>query len=430
MSDRLKNGHSTVALPCEWRRDKIARLCELIGSGGTPPTGNPDFYNGGIPWVQTGDLKDDWLNETEKTITEEGLRNSAAQLYPKNTLLVAMYGATIGKLGILKFFAAVNQACCALVVRKTIDMRFMFYTLRSLRADLIAEALGGGQQNIGQETIKQTYVVHPPLPEQQRIAAYLDASCTAIDAAVGAKRRQLEVLNDLRKSIIQSAVTKGFDMHVVTRDSGSEDFGRIPVHWRSDRMKDLVVLRNEKTDEASEEVDYLELEDIESSTGRILNRRNTVDVQSAVTIFRKGDVLFGKLRPYLSKYIHADFDGKCTGEILAFRPIKITSRFLFYCVASPWFIERCNAIAYGAKMPRVNWQTQLASFVFPLPPVKEQDEICRILDSKLAEIRGIVTAIEAQIATLTSYRKSLTHECVTGQRRVTDADINRVKAHV
>ena len=176
-------------------------------------------------------------------------------------------------------------------------------------------------------------------------------------------------------------------------------------------------------------MDYLELEDIESSTGRILNRRNTVDVQSAVTIFRKGDVLFGKLRPYLSKYIHADFDGKCTGEILAFRPIKITSRFLFYCVASPWFIERCNAIAYGAKMPRVNWQTQLASFVFPLPPVKEQDEICRILDSKLAEIRSIVTAIEAQIATLTSYRKSLTHECVTGQRRVTDDDISRVKAH-
>lgn len=300
---------------------------------------------------------------------------------------------------------------------------------KSFRAQYEAKAVGVTRFGLSQYAFRSARVPLPPLQEQQRIAAYLDASCTAIDAAVGAKRRQLEVLNDLRKSIIQSAVTKGFDMHVVTRDSGSEDFGRIPVHWRSDRMKDLVVLRNEKTDEASEEVDYLELEDIESSTGRILNRRNTVDVQSAVTIFRKGDVLFGKLRPYLSKYIHADFDGKCTGEILAFRPIKITSRFLFYCVASPWFIERCNAIAYGAKMPRVNWQTQLASFVFPLPPVKEQDEICRILDSKLAEIRSIVTAIEAQIATLTSYRKSLTHECVTGQRRVTDDDISRVKAH-
>lgn len=128
---------------------KIARLCDFIGSGGTPPTGNPDFYDGEIPWVQTGDLIDEWLNETSKTITEEGLRHSAARLYPRNTLLVAMYGATIGKLGILKFSAAVNQACCALVVRKTMNVRFMFYKLRSLRADLIAEALGGGHRISG-----------------------------------------------------------------------------------------------------------------------------------------------------------------------------------------------------------------------------------------------------------------------------------------
>ena len=105
-------------------------------------------------------------------------------------------------------------------------------------------------------------------------------------------------------------------------------------------MKDVVTLRNEKTGVASEEADYLELEDIESGTGRILNRRNTLEVESAVTLFKKGDILFGKLRPYLAKYVHADFDGKCTGEILAFKPARITSRFLFYCIASPWFIER------------------------------------------------------------------------------------------
>jgi restriction endonuclease S subunit len=196
-------------LPREWRRDKIARLCDFVGSGGTPPTGNPDFYDGDIPWVQTGDLDDEWLDETAKTITEEGLRHSAARLYPRNTLLVAMYGATIGKLGILKFSAAVNQACCALVVRKAMDMRFMFYTLRSLRPDLIAEALGGGQQNIGQETIKQIYVIFPPLPEQQRIAAYLDASCAAIDVAVAAKHRQIETLDEIRKSAAHQVLSEG-----------------------------------------------------------------------------------------------------------------------------------------------------------------------------------------------------------------------------
>ena len=413
MSACMQNGHS-VELPREWRRDKIARSCDFIGSGGTPSTGNPDFYDGDIPWVQTGDLDDEWLDETAKTITEEGLRHSAARLYSRNTLLVAMYGATIGKLGILKFSAAVNQACCALIVRKTMDMKFMFYTLRSLRADLIAKALGGGQQNIGQETIKQTYINYPPLPEQQRIAAYLDASCAAIDAAAAAKRRQLKILDALRKTIIHNATTKGINSHAKNKQLRSEMFDSIPAHWNVDRFKDVALLRNEKTDQASEAEDYLELEDMESGTGQILSRRNTLEVESAVTLFEKGDILFGKLRPYLQKYYEAEFDGKCTGEILAFKPIRIRGRFLFYCIASPWFINRCNILAYGAKMPRINWPTQLAQFDLPLPPIEEQDAICAFLDSKLDKIKDIRRGIENQIATLTAYRKSLIHECVTG----------------
>ena len=90
----------------------------------------------------------------------------------------------------------------------------------------------------------------------------------------------------------------------------------LPSGWKFDRLKDVVSLRNDKTDEASPEEDYLELEDLESGTGRILNRRNTLEVESAVTRFKKGDVLFGKLRPYLEKYYEAEFDGKCTGRFL------------------------------------------------------------------------------------------------------------------
>ena len=101
----------------------------------------------------------------------------------------------------------------------------------------------------------------------------------------------------------------------------------LPSGWKYDRLKDVVALRNEKTDEASADEDYLELEDIGSGTGRTLSRRSTLDVESAVTLFKRGDVLFGKLRPYLEKYYEAEFDGKCTGEILAFKPERIASRF-------------------------------------------------------------------------------------------------------
>ena len=166
----------------------------------------------------------------------------------------------------------------------------------------------------------------------------------------------------------------------------------LPKGWAFDRLKDVVSLRNEKTDGASAEEDYLELEDMESGTWRILNRRNTLEVESAVTLFKNGDVLFGKLRPYLEKYYEAEFDGKCTGEILAFKPQRIASRFLFYCVGARWFIGRCNALAYGAKMPRVSWPTQLSQFNVPLPPLPEQQRIAAYLDASCA-------AIDAAVAT-------------------------------
>jgi type I restriction enzyme S subunit len=187
----------------------------------------------------------------------------------------------------------------------------------------------------------------------------------------------------------------------------------LPVGWRFDRFKDVVALRNEKTDEASAEEDYLELEDLESNSGRILSRRNTLEVGSAVTLFKKGDVLFGKLRPYLEKYWEAEFDGKCTGEILAFKPQRIASRFLFYCLGSRWFIERCNALAYGAKMPRVSWPTQLSQFNLPLPPLPEQQRIAAYLDASCAAIDAAVAAKRGQLETLDALRTSIISRAVT-----------------
>ncbi len=187
----------------------------------------------------------------------------------------------------------------------------------------------------------------------------------------------------------------------------------LPNGWAFDRLKDVVALRNEKTDGASADEDYLELEDLESGTGRILNRRNTLEVESAVTLFKKGDVLFGKLRPYLEKYYEAEFDGKCTGEILAFKPERIASRFLFYCVGSRWFIERCNTLAYGAKMPRVSWPTQLSQFNVPLPPFPEQQRIAAYLDASCAAIDAAVAAKRGQLETLDENRKTTIHRVVT-----------------
>jgi type I restriction enzyme S subunit len=384
-------------------------------------TEEPYLRSANIQWtgVDVSDVKTMWFSPVEKR-----------ELPLLRGDLVVNEGGDVGRCAIWNgeieecyFQNAVNRVRA----RKRASTRFLYYWLYNIKLAGFIDAIVG-RTTIAHLTAERLEALPwPDIPpqEQQRIAAYLDASCAAIDAAVAAKRRQIETLTALRKSIIQRVVTKGLNPGAIMRHSGSDDLEEIPSHWRTDRMKDVVKLRNLKTDLGSEEADYLELEDIESGTGRILNRRNTLEVESAVTLFKKGDILFGKLRPYLEKYFQADFDGKCTGEILAFEPDRINSRFLFYCIASPWFIKRCNTLAYGAKMPRVNWQTQLAVFILPLPPADEQEAICDFLDTKLNELSRIVVNIEAQITTLTAYRKSLIHECVTGQRRVTEEDVQR-----
>lgn len=263
----------------------------------------------------------------------------------------------------------------------------------------------------------------PPAKEQKTIADYLDKACQNIDKTITLKQQQLEKLEAYRKSVIHEAVTKGLDKTVPMKYSGVDWLGEIPAHWNIDRLKDVSSLRDEKTATKSSDENYLELEDIGQWTGKILNKRNTLEVASQVNIFYKGDVLFGKLRPYLAKYAHVNFDGKCTGEILAIEPIRVYGGYLAYYVGSKHFINHCDNFSYGAKMPRINWSTQMGTFPIPIPPLfVEQKFIADYLDKASQGIDKTKEIILNQIKILTQYRLSLIHECVTGKKRIYQGD--------
>jgi type I restriction enzyme, S subunit len=305
-------------------------------------------------------------------------------------------------------------------INNSLDGSFLFWALKDevIATQLWREACGVTRWAIASRHIKNSTIPFPPKPEQIAIANYLDKACSDIERVVGIKRKQIENLQQQLKSIIYQTVTKGINKESKLKESNEEWLGRIPQNWKIDRLKDLVELRNEKTDEKSDIEDYLELEDLEKETGRILGFRNTEEVASKVTIFKKDDVLFGKLRPYLNKHYLAKEDGKCTGEILAFKCKKILNRYFEYCISSHGFIETCTIISYGAKMPRVDYTTQLAYFYLPLPSPNEQEIICDTLD-KIKEKNFIVQSkIEKQLENILAYKKSLIHEVVTGKKQV------------
>ena len=175
------------------------------GSGGTPSRKRLEYYGGDIPWIKTGELNDGIVSASEETITEEGLQNSSAKIFPKGSIAIAMYGATIGKLGILGIDAATNQACAVGQPYDFLNSKYMFYYFLARRSDLIVLGKGGAQPNISQTIIKDFPFALPPLNEQKRIADKVDNLLSKLD---NEKEKVLEVeekLNLLKQSILNKA---------------------------------------------------------------------------------------------------------------------------------------------------------------------------------------------------------------------------------
>lgn len=167
-------------LPESWCVVKLGDIGKWQ-AGGTPNRGVKEYYGGNIPWLKTGDLNDGFINKIPECITQAGLDNSSAKLNPKDSVLIAMYGATIGKIGILTFPAATNQACCACVDYPLLEKIYLFYFLLSHRDAFIMQGGGGAQPNISKEIILNTEIPLPPINEQKRIAEMITEVFSFLD---------------------------------------------------------------------------------------------------------------------------------------------------------------------------------------------------------------------------------------------------------
>ncbi|WP_305863081.1 restriction endonuclease subunit S [Helicobacter cholecystus] len=195
-------------IPKHWGMIKIGLAFKKIGSGTTPQSDNETYYDGDIPWVNSGDLNDSVLIKTTKKVTLKALNDySALKIYPRHTLVIAMYGATIGKVSLLGIEACVNQACCILNCSSCFEQKFVFYWFLGNRQNIINLGIGGGQQNISQDIIKKIKIPLPPLQEQETIARYLDKKTQAIDELISTHQKSIEKLKDYRTSLISEAVT-------------------------------------------------------------------------------------------------------------------------------------------------------------------------------------------------------------------------------
>lgn len=179
-SDTPHYGNMPFEVPNNWAWTTLGNI-GTWQAGGTPSRSNKSYYGGNIPWLKTGDLNDGLITNIPEKITEDAVANSSAKINPTGSVLIAMYGATIGKLGILTFPATTNQACCACIEYFAITQQYLFYFLLSHRDMFIAKGGGGAQPNISKEIIVNTAIPLPPLAEQERIVTEIERWFTLID---------------------------------------------------------------------------------------------------------------------------------------------------------------------------------------------------------------------------------------------------------
>ena len=195
------------------------------------------------------------------------------------------------------------------------------------------------------------------------------------------------------------------------KESGIDWIGQIPEEWEMSKIRYLVTTRSEKriTDSS---VPYIGLENIESQTGKFVKTGIQVDKSENIVV-EIGDVLFGKLRPYLRKYWRATFTSTASSEFLVFQSSELDMNFLYYAIQSDSFIEEVNTSTYGSKMPRASWEyIKNMRIAFPTSLV-EQQKIADFLDKKTVQLDKVKSLLEEQIQKLKDYRASLIYETVT-----------------
>lgn len=401
-------------IPKEWDTVRIKWLSPVKRGASPRPIDNPIYFDddGDFSWVRIADVtsSERYLEETTQKLSKLGSSLSVKQ-YPGD-FFVSIAGS-VGKPIITKIKCCIHDGFVWFPYLK-LNSEYLYYMFTSGEP---YKGLGklGTQLNLNTETVGNISIPLPPDEHEiNEIVIFLDRETSRIDTLIEKKQRFIELLKEKRSALISHAVTKGLDADVPMTNSGIEWIGKIPIGWHITKLKYLVNLRNEKTNNVINYSTKIALENIESFTGKLLNSYS--DFEGDGTIIKEGDVLFNKLRPYLCKAVIAPSEGVAVGELLVFRiqETLLESKFLLYRILTHEFISLVDGATYGTKMPRASWEF-IKNIEIPVPSLPEQQAIVSYLDRETAQIDILIEKIKQSIEYLKEYRTALISDAITGK---------------
>ena len=393
----------------EWKTEKLGDIA-FMTSGGTPSKKNPSYYeNGTIPWVRSGELDNGAIRDTEIKITQAGLDNSSAKIFPKGTLLIALYGATIGKLAYLEIDACTNQAVCGIFENDKVSLKYLYYFLLFHRPDLVKQGIGGAQPNISQTILKKLMVSYPvAIEEQLRIVSRIEELFSELDNGVETLRKTKQQLAVYRQAVLKDAFT------------GLDSF--ITLQSICERIFDGPFGSNLKTaDYTTSGIRVVRLENLKDGwfddSKQSFVTQEKYDTISSHTVYPTDLIMSTFIADsikvcQLPQYVgFAVNKADCIG-------IRLNEHYtpqyvLFYLMTKTAYNALVHKV-HGATRPRVNTK-QIKNIEIPVCDLETQKKIIALIEARLSVCDSIEKTVDTALQQAEAMRQSILKKAFEGK---------------
>jgi len=414
-------------IPINWKCSK-AKFCFSLVNGSTPDSSDYDCWDGDIRWITPADMSDTGtISQGERFITKYGYNSCGTTLLPAGSIVVSSR-APIGKINITTAELCTNQGCKSLI--RTADNRYFYYLFLAGQNELSLLGRGTTFLELSTYDLNEFGIVIPAEDEQKAIADFLDKECAQIDSIAADLEKQITLLQQYKKSLITETVTKGLDKSVPMKDSSIEGIGKVPSHWKVNRLKYAAAVKTgpfgtqlSASEYSDEGIPVINVKNI--GYGTIIEDNldyvpDEVCQRLAQHQLQLGDIVFGR-KGAVDK--HAIITESQIGWVQGSDCIRvridgdIDSRYLNYLFDTVYFAEYVLLYAVGTTMASINSDILTNSRIL-VPPITEQRCIADFLDSNCKTLFEIIENKQSQLATLQQHKKSLIYEYVTGKKRV------------
>ena len=411
-------------IPINWKCSKV-KFCFSLVNGSTPDSSDYDCWDGDIRWITPADMSDTGtISQGERFITKYGYNSCGTTLLPAGSIVISSR-APIGKINITTAELCTNQGCKSLI--RTADNRYFYYLFLAGQNELSLLGRGTTFLELSTYDLNEFGIVIPAEDEQKAIADFLDKECAQIDSINADLEKQIELLQQYKKSLITETVTKGLDKSVPMKDSGVEWIGEIPNTWDCKKMKYVISEplqygANEAGDDYKEDYPrYIRITDITEENSLKDDGKLSLSPDIAKPyLLKDGDLLFarsgatvGKTFYYTSNYGTCAFAGYLIKA--RFNQDKMNPKFVYYTTLGIGYENLKNTVFTQATIQNIG-ADKYAQLYITVPSMKEQNEIIAYLDTQCKAIDDVIHSKYQQLSTIQEHKKSLIYEYVTGKK--------------